>query len=153
MLSNKISQMNSTRTINNKFGTFEIDASQSILFPYGILGMPAQKHFCILPCHIEKFSQFVLMQSAMDDNLVFMALPIDINSPIIIKQEDLVNAGNSIGVEAQNMAVLLIAATKETESGRRITVNAKAPIIVDSVNRFATQIVMHDTEYEIQHLL
>jgi flagellar assembly factor FliW len=143
-----------SRIINNKFGEVEVNSSNSIHFPLGILGMPVYKEFHLIPCPVAKFSQFLLMQSAQTDELVFMVLPIDPEHPQYIKSEDLDAAYPQIDMDKKDISIVLIASTKEDEEGKkRITVNTCAPVFIDVNKKTAIQYVLQNNEYSVQQFV
>ncbi len=150
----KLKEKIETRIIKNKFGKVEVNPEVVINFPLGILGMPKYKEFHLVQCPVQKFSQFLLLQSSEEDELVFMVLPIDPNNPKYIKSGDLDEAYSQVEIAKEDASVVLVAATKEDEEGRkRITVNTRAPIIIDSNKKTAIQYVLQNNEYEVQQLV
>jgi flagellar assembly factor FliW len=142
------------RVINNKFGEVVVNSANSIHFPLGILGMSVYKEFHLIPCPVEKFSQFLLMQSAQTDELVFMVLPIDPENPKYIKDKDLDEAYAQVDIKKKNASIVLIASTKEDEEGRkRITVNSRAPVFIDVTKKTAIQYVLQNNEYDVQQIV
>jgi flagellar assembly factor FliW len=143
-----------SRIIESKFGPIKVSESSEVSFPIGILGMPKCKRFHIIPCHVEKFSQFLLMQSADDDNLIFMVLPVDLANPKYHQEEDIIEACNQVGVAKEEASFVLIASTKINEDGKKlITVNTRAPIVIDVKNRVGVQYVLQNNEYDVQRFL
>lgn len=147
-------KLETTKVIINKFGKIVIDLNSEISFPLGLLGMEEYKRFAIAPCTIAKFSQFVLLQSLDADELVFLVLPIDLNSQKIYKAEDVKEALTQSNIKKQDCAMLLIAGTKVDEEGKkRITVNTRAPVVIDTNKKLARQYVLQNPDYEVQKVL
>ncbi len=143
-----------TKVIKNKFGEIAVDLDKSIHFPLGILGMNAFKEFYLAPCPVKKFNKFLLMQSAQTDDLVFMVLPLDLESQKYIQTKDLDDAFEQVGMKKENSSIMLIAATKEDQDGtKRITVNTRAPVFVDTEKKTAIQYVLQNNEYDVQQFL
>jgi len=143
-----------TQIISSKFGQISISNTNHVTFPLGILGMPKCINFHLVPCPIEKFSQFLLMQSGDDKELIFMVLPIDHTDPKYIESKDLDIAMKQVGIEKQNASVVLVSSTKELSNGQKvITVNTRAPIIIDHVKKTAIQYVLQNNDYEVQKIL
>ncbi len=143
-----------TKVISNKFGEVSVDLDKTIHLPLGLLGMNSFKDFYLTPCPVEKFKQFLLLQSAQTDELVFMVLPVDLENQQLIQQADLDEAFKQIGILQEDASMVLIAATKEDEDGRkRITVNVRAPLFIDTEKKTAIQYVMQNNEYNVQQFL
>lgn len=147
-------KVDAQRNIQSKFGEITIDLTKQINFPQGILGFPDFKSYCVVPCPVAKFSNFVLLQSTSNDELVFMTLPLDQVSQRYIKAEDLQEGCKQANIDPANLLLLLVAGTKVLESGQKvITVNAKAPIFMDITAKIAMQVVFQSTEYDVQQVL
>jgi flagellar assembly factor FliW len=150
----KDTKTESSTSIESKFGQITIGEANHVNFPLGILGMPKCNNFHMVPCPIEKFSRFLLMQSGDDRDLVFMVLPIDPKSQQYIQEADLDSAFEQVDVPKNNASVVLVSSTKELSNGQKvITVNTRAPIIIDHVRKTAIQYVLQNNDYDVQKIL
>ena len=139
-------------TIINQFGEIEINLENQIIFPHGMIGMPDCKHSCLANINVEKFKYFKLLQGVVDTKLSFLTLPILIHNKFI-DSSDLEKACSVLGIKVEDVAILLIASTKITDQGKKIIVNARAPIFIDSTAKTAIQYVIPETKYNIQHII
>jgi len=84
---------NTIRIIQNHFGKFEVDTSKELAFPNGLIGMNMATKFALVPCPIEKFKDFMVLQSLQNDDLALMVQPInDINSSDYHEGAELTNS-------------------------------------------------------------
>jgi flagellar assembly factor FliW len=141
---------NSTR-IGTRFGTFVIDLSKAITMPQGPLGFANLHEFAVLDVPDAPDSAFKLFQSIDDPSVTFIVTPMPERSDLIA-EDDLVSACMSYSITRENAAFLLITKVRKDPAGNRITsVNLRAPIVVDMVNRVARQAVFGGERYPMQY--
>lgn len=138
--------------IESRFGRVTINPRQPIFFPNGLLGMPDRAHFCLTHFPSEKMARFKLLQSLDDLSLSFITLPVDIDNPIV-EREDLEQAAQALEIPAEEMAVLLIVTVHRESGVAKLTVNARAPLLMHVGRRVATQFVFPHTKYLIRQPL
>src|SRR5262249_13716859 len=129
-----------------------VDASKAILFPRGLLGMPDKFNFVVVPFPNPKMSQFMLLQSMDEKNLCFITLPLEISNPIIA-ENDLRAACRDMQVDANNLALLLIVSVHRGVDATKLSVNARAPLLIDAERRAGMQYVFPQDNYKVQHML
>jgi len=147
-----LTQQLESEVVETRFGKVTINPAHPILFPNGLLGMPDKIKFCISALPTEKMARFKLMQSLDDKNLSFIVLPVDINNSIAEKA-DMETAARDLGIAPADMAVMFVVSVHRESSGVKLSVNARAPIIINSAKRLATQYVFHNAKYQIRHAL
>lgn len=140
-----------TRIINNQFGEFEVDLTKEILFPTGLIGIAQASKFALIPCPIEKFKDFMVLQSLERDDLAFMVLPInDIKQSEFHEDGELESAAKQIGIDPRDAAVVLVVSLKNNEGAKKLVTNTRAPIFIDCQYMAAAQFVLSNPHYEIQ---
>lgn len=138
--------------IETRFGRVAITHENPLLFPSGPLGMPELTRFCITQLPGEKMNGFKLLQSLDDLTVSFIVLPLAVENPIIEK-EDVLKACSDIGVAPENIAILVIVSVHRSLNSTKLSVNARAPIIIDSTARVGGQYVFADSKYQVQHFI
>ena len=138
--------------IENKFGKVKVNLDKRISLPFGLLGIPDAKNYCLAEPEQEKFKIFKLLQSLDDKELVFLTFPLDIHNEII-DTVDLEEATTFLGIPSNNLVVLLIASSRQVDGTKRITVNSRAPIFLDVNRKTGIQFVLPNSKYQTQHLL
>lgn len=147
----KSNPVHKTRTINNQFGEFEVDLTKELLFPTGLIGIAKASRFALLPCPIEKFKEFMILQSLERDDLAFMVLPVgDIKQSEHHEPGDLESSAKLLGIDPEDAAVVLIVSMKQSENGKKLVTNTRAPIFIDCKYMAAAQYVLSNPNYEIQ---
>jgi len=150
----KTTENSSVRKIQSKFGEIEIDESNAVFFPHGILGFPLEMRFCFVNSTIEKFKNFVYMQSTTSDDLTFLIRPINISDQTLIAEADVDAACEQLSIDRASLAVVLVASVKALETGQKVLVaNVKAPIFINSATHEARQYVFQNSNYDTQHIL
>jgi len=124
-----------------------VEKSHIITFEHGIPGFEDEKSFVPLP--IEENSVFQILQSTITEELAFV-----ITSPYAVTTNynlDLDDATvNSLEInDEKQVAVFAIVSLKETLA--ESTVNLKAPIVLNTTNNKAKQIILNNEEYAIRH--
>lgn len=139
-------------TIESRFGSIKVDKAKAILFPVGILGMPDKHHFVLTDFPNPKLAQFKLLQSLDDAELSFITLPVEINNNIIAR-EDILAASQDMEIPEKDLGVVLIVSVHRGLTSVRLSVNARAPIFLDSNRRAAAQYVFTTNKYKVQHFI
>lgn len=139
-------------TITSRFGDITVDMDKAVIFPRGLLGMPDKFHFVLSAFPNPKMSQFMVLQSLEDKALSFIALPADIHNGIIAA-EDIRAASRDLQIEEKNLAMLFIVSVHRGLDQVKLSVNARAPLFIDSERRTGVQYVFQQDRYNVQHML
>ena len=138
--------------IKSRFGLISVHPEKAISFPHGLPGMPGAVSFCLTDFPNDKHKQFQLLQCLNQQNLSFIVVPSTEDNQLL-DQSDVKDACSILGINGGDLLLLFIVTAHESAGGRRLSVNAKAPIFVDSATRTATQYVFQNNNYEIQHYI
>lgn len=127
-------------------GEVEIDSSKILTFEHGFPGFEAEKEFALLA--LEENSAFHVLQSLKTQALAFI-----VTDPCYITISynfDLDEATiHALQIEHENeVTVFAIVSLKETLA--QSTVNLKAPIVINTTNNKAKQVILNDTHYAIR---
>ncbi len=140
-------------TLGTRFGTFEIDLNKAVDMPQGPLGFTDLHRFAILDAPDSSDSPFKLFQALDDPGVTFVVTPLPTDSELIA-DEDLTAAATSYSIAPENAAFLLITKIQHGANGDpSVTVNLRAPIVVDVVHRVARQAVFSGDRYPMQYAL
>jgi flagellar assembly factor FliW len=138
--------------IETRFGRVTVNPRNPIFFPSGLLGIPDRHRFCLTHFPSEKMARFKLLQSLEDEALSFITLPIDVNNPII-DRVDLEQAARDLEMPLDDVAVLLIVTVHRESGVAKLSVNARAPVLMQASRRVAAQHVFSHTKYLIRQPL
>ncbi len=139
-------------TIKSRFGDITVDTAKTVVFARGMLGMPDKHHFVLANFPNPKMQQFMLLQSMDDKSLSFITLPLDLKNSIITPA-DLSMACRDLQIGEANAAVLLIVNVHRGVDQVKLSVNARAPLIVDAERKIGAQYVYQHDNYKVQHML
>jgi flagellar assembly factor FliW len=141
-----------TETIESRFGPVAVSRDQALAFPRGLLGMPGSVHYALCEFPNEKFRRFKLLQSLDDHALSFITLPMDMSNAIFAP-EDLITACDDLGIALKDATLLLIVSVDRSTGQTVISVNARAPLLIDTHRRLASQYVFTHDKYQAQHVI
>lgn len=139
-------------TIKSRFGDITVDTGKAIVFARGMLGMPDKHNFILANFPNPKMQQFMLLQSLDDTALSFITLPLDLNNSIIAA-DDIAAACRDLQINPTHAAVLLITNVHRGIDSVKLSVNARAPLIIDAERRIGAQYVFQNDGYKVQHML
>ncbi len=139
-------------TVETRLGPIEFDATNIVTLPQGLLGYQEHQQFGLAMLPEEKFGRFMLLQSLDDPEVSFPLLPLEF-LPDAIEQADVDEARESLGIAAEDTAVLLITTIRKVEDGVSLSVNLRAPLVLDTKRRIGRQVVLSNAEYSIRHPL
>lgn len=138
--------------VDTRFGRVTIYRTNPLVFPNGMLGIPDRFEYCLTTFPNEKLARFKLLQSLDATDLSFITLPIDIDNAIV-DRADIEAACRDLALNMQQITLLLVVTVHRAGPQVRLSVNARAPIFVDTTRRIATQHVFHTNKYAIQHMI
>ena len=138
--------------LETRVGRVTINPNNPIFFPTGLLGIPDKHRFCLTHFPSEKMARFKLLQSLESEALSFITLPIDINNPII-ERADIEQAAADLEMPLDDVAVLLIVTVHRESGVAKLSVNARAPLLMQASRRVAAQHVFSHTKYQIRQPL
>jgi flagellar assembly factor FliW len=142
-----------TKVIRNKFGEMEVNLEKAICINNGLVGFSEYSGFAIIGSPNTKFANFLILQSLEDDGLAFLVFPL-LEWNTIYKEEDIATALSEVGFNSESTTIFLIVSSKKVEDGQSIvTVNARAPILIDSTRKIGCQYVIHSNDYDFQQKL
>ena len=120
-----------TETITSRFGDITVDMGKAVAFPRGLLGMPDKSRFVLANFPNPKMQQFTLLQSLDEHALSFITLALDVRNTIIA-ENDIKAACRDLQIDEGNLALLLIVSVHRGLSEVKLSVNARAPLLIDA---------------------
>jgi flagellar assembly factor FliW len=147
------SDANQTLVIESRFGTLTVRPHTSLLFPQGLLGFNDFRDFALAELPDGKQPQFKALQCLTDANLAFLVAPIPTDSTAI-DADDIQEACNSLSIRPEDLAIVLIVTVRrDDDGGAHVSVNLRAPVLIDTRHRVARQYVLPNNKYQIRHKL
>lgn len=131
------------------FGEIEIDESKVVNFSDGIIGFPDLKKFILIHDQDDEKTTIQWLQS-IDEPL--FAMPV-INPLLIVEaynpevEDELLSKLGDIGPE--DMLVLVTMTIPEDIT--KMTINLRAPIVINTKSMKSAQIIVEDSQYAVKY--
>lgn len=130
-----------------RFGEIDIDESKIINMQGEILGFEHLKKYIL---HIQdERTPFLWLQSLDDGAIAFVVInPLAVKPDYepVISDDDV----KCLGIESVEDVVLMAIVTIRSDPFT-VSVNLRAPIVINSSNKLAKQVVLDDPEYPVQY--
>lgn len=133
-----------------RFKTPEIDIGHRLHFPFGLLGFPDIKDYVLQD--IASDIPFKHLQAIDEPDLAFVLLDPFILVPdyhVLIEDQDLL----ALNVRTTESLQIFVILTIPPAAPQQATANLQGPVIVNTANRRAKQIVLTQSPYHTRHLL
>jgi flagellar assembly factor FliW len=148
---------NNITEIETKLGVIKVNVSNAICFPQGIVGFGNLHNYCLAEIPDNILPGALMLQNLEDKKLGFITIPIsDIflkGEKPLINYEDILSAAESYGILPENLTVLAILTISKQDGKIGVSINLKAPIIIDKLEKIAYQHVFIKNDYPIAYSL
>ncbi|MGP1396857.1 MAG: flagellar assembly protein FliW [Inquilinaceae bacterium] len=138
--------------VTTRFGVYEVDADKLITLPKGLVGFGDRQRFALLNLPQEGADRFKLLQSVDDPALSFYVIPSSIDGSGV-EPQDLEEAASLLDSSMETLALLFIVTIRKDQAGVVLTMNMRAPVVLDPARCVALQHVMTNDKYAIRHPL
>lgn len=139
-------------TIETRFGEIDFPTENMIIMPRGLLGYGEFRKFGLTALPGDGVEQFMLLQSLEDQTLSFVVAPYNTETGTI-DPADIATACHSLAFDPANIACLLVVSTRQAGEAVQISVNLRAPVIVDTVSRVGHQYVLLNNRYSVREII
>lgn len=136
-------------TLDSRFGRMEVARSHIISFPSGLLGFAAAREFALVQLDNPKYQMFRILQCVSDETLSFIVFPPSPESGLI-DPADIEAAGAALRYPSSDLVVLLLVTVRKAETGHQLTVNLRAPVLIDSSRFLGAQYVLPNERYPVR---
>lgn len=139
------------RKVNTvRFGEIEIDESKVVHFPQGIPAFEEEHEFLIVP--YDEASPYVFLQSIATPDLAFlMTIPFVFFSDYEFEIDD--ESLTRLGITKQEDLLIYVILTLPGGKVQDMTANLMAPIVINTANMQARQVVLDKSRYNTKHRL
>lgn len=135
--------------VDTRIGPMRFDLGKVIELPRGLPGFPHARRCGLL--HIpERFGPFVLVQVMEDAAISFLALPQTGHTSLFVPG-DLRRAASEFGIDPDRQAVLLVTTFRGSKPHLEISLNLRAPILLDVALQRAVQPILMNDRYSVRH--
>ena len=131
----------------SRFGEIEVEDSEIVTLPEGIIGFPELKKYALLD-H-EENSPFKWLQSLEDGAVAFVLVnPMTFHPDFTVEvtEEEI----KSLQLNTLDDAVITVIVTIPSNP-KDMTANLKAPLIFNLKNRLGKQVILRDNKYRTRH--
>lgn len=139
-------------SVETRFGVYAFDPANTIAVAQGLPGFPQAREFGLATLPGEKLEQFMLFQSLEGTDPGFVVLPAHIDNAFL-DLPDVEEALKVLGIANEDATILLVVSARKEGEAVALSLNLRAPIIVDTRNRTARQYVLPNGKYDIRHTL
>jgi flagellar assembly factor FliW len=141
------------QAFESRFGKIIIHPDKMVAFPAGVLGMPEKQSFCVAHFPNDKVQYYKVLQCMHDPALAFIVRPVQQLDPVTMNlytAADLRNAARDLGYSFAHLALLLIATVTRRDDQADITLNVRAPLMIDTRLLQGTQYVLGNEDYAVR---
>lgn len=139
-------------SIETRFGIVHYERDKIINLPKGLLGFVDYREFVLGELPDREPSRFKLLQCVNDPSLSLIVMPL-LEGGELIDPADREEACDIIGIAPDNAAYLLVVTVRHTAELVQFSVNARAPLVIDTKRRVGYQHVLSNNKYEVRHPL
>ena len=130
-----------------RFGEIEVNDSEMIELPSGLIGFPELNRFVLL--NHDKDSPFKWLQSLDDGSIAFVLI-----NPLLFRQDYTIEVTEAevsdLGLSSEEDAVISVIITMPANP-QNMTANLKAPLVFNLQNRKGKQIILNQAGYTTRH--
>lgn len=139
------------RSVNTvRFGDIEVDESKVVHFPQGIPAFEEEHEFLIIP--YDETSPYVFLQSLTTPDLAFlMTIPFVFFPDYEFEIDD--DSLSKLGIREQEELLIYVLLSLPGGMVEKMTANLMAPVIINTTNMRARQVVLDKSRYNTKHRL
>lgn len=139
------------RRVNTvRFGDIEVDESKVVHFPQGIPAFEEEHEFLIIP--YDETSPYVFLQSLTTPDLAFlMTIPFVFFPDYEFEIDD--DSLSKLGIREQEELLIYVLLSLPGGMVEKMTANLMAPVIINTTNMRARQVVLDKSRYNTKHRL
>ena len=139
------------RSVNTvRFGDIEVDESKVVHFPQGIPAFEEEHEFLIIP--YDETSPYVFLQSLTTPDLAFlMTIPFVFFPDYEFEIDD--DSLSKLGIREQEELLIYVLLSLPGGMVEKMTANLMAPVIINTTNMQARQVVLDKSRYNTKHRL
>lgn len=135
------------RIVTKRFGTHEIDPDKVIVFQDGLIGFPDEHRFAVMNFDVDE--DWVRWLQALDDpDLGFLTMD---PRAVFPEYDPEVCPNDLFSLQASPEDIILLCVVTVPQDVRKMTVNLRAPLLINPSNRRGRQVIVDSPEYTTKH--
>jgi len=135
--------------VQESFGRIEVDPASVLHFKSGLLGFSDAHEFALIELDNENYAQFRVLQCVTDPTLSFIVFPPSLDNGLI-DRADIEAAGKAVRIPFENLVVLLLVTVRRRNEGNSLSVNLRAPVLIDPIALEGVQYVLPSDKYPVR---
>lgn len=133
-----------------KFGEINIDENKILTLPEGLAGFPGFERFVLI--EDEKTAPFCWFQSLEEPDIALVIMdPLVFKPDYRLGLEKFISDMNWTGVNEDDLLIYVVVNILGEKENRKITANLMGPLVINSKNNEAVQVVISDPAYSCQY--
>jgi flagellar assembly factor FliW len=139
--------------VENRFGTFRFEPEQMMHFAQGLIGFAHCRRFALASLPGDgAVNNFRLLQSLDEPSLSFIVWPTTVSNALL-DPADVAQLMDSFDITPEALVLLHLVTIREGGGATSMTLNAKAPVVVDATARTGVQHVISGDRYLVRQPL
>lgn len=138
--------------IESRFGSIEVDPKSIVHFRSGLLGFGDAKEFVLIDLDNPKFKNFRVLQCVTEPDLAFIVFPPSLDGGLI-ERADIEAAAEAVHFPKDDLIVLLLVTVRRGAETSTLSVNLRAPVLIDPARFVGVQYVMPNDKYPVRFSL
>lgn len=138
--------------IVSRFGSIEVDPKSIVHFRSGLLGFGDAKEFVLIDLDNPKYQNFRVLQCVTEPELAFIVFPPSLDGGLI-ERADIEAAADAVQFPKQDVIVLLLVTVRRNGENSALSVNLRAPVLIDPTRFVGVQYVMPNDKYPVRFSL
>ena len=139
-------------SVETRFGCFDFTPANRFEFPQGLVGFSQLRQFGLGNFPDPNLADFNLLQSIDDTSLTFIVHPLPLEGGPIASA-DVEECFNACNVSLAHGHLVSIVTIQPTGNGIQLSINLRAPILLDISRMRGRQLVLANNEYPVRCLL
>lgn len=140
-------------TIESRFGDITIRENDVVLLPEGIYGFEEYKTYALVKLPGQTLTSFHVLQCLDEVGLAFLLTPLMVEGKSLIPEGDLIEATDYLDLKFRSCDFYAITTAVEKGDKLELTLNLKAPIVVDRNHKRAWQHILEKSDYPIRQII
>lgn len=137
--------------IETTFGEIGVDRAKKITFKNGIPGLAKSNEFALAFMPRDTAGSYLILQSLEDSRLSLITIPMDPKLNLI-KVSDMKAVAKSVGGDIDDCLFLLLVSIRMIEDQEPlVTVNLRAPIVININTKTAEQHILNNASYDLRY--
>ncbi|MDZ4722882.1 MAG: flagellar assembly protein FliW [candidate division Zixibacteria bacterium] len=132
-----------------RFGSLQVPDEKLIIMERSILGFEALTEFCLI--EVNELAPFLWLQSTENSAVAFLVVNPSVFFPdyrVEVNSREIAELGVIKASSIETYTIVTV-----SDDPRQISVNLQGPILINTENNLAKQLVLVNSKYQVRHSL